>query len=250
MDQNEFYELQVGRGNDVRENNGWALLERDRFVVEYIALFNSAIYRSIRVAELSIGEGRLTRSLLRRFPGLKLDGLDISRSRIDYVRHIIDKDSDLDNSGVQFSECNFDTQFAIAKSSSYQVVIALDVLEHVIDVFGFIENCRRILTNDGLLFIRVPNIAYLRHRVALLFGHIPVTSSWFGPPQDLEAWHKQHGWDGGHLHLFTVPLLYRLLDRFGFRVEVCRDPGTRLESLRNLAPKLLYSNPLIVARAR
>lgn len=249
MDQNEFYELQVGRGSNLRVDHDAALVERDHFVVEYIAFVSSGGYKPIHVAELSIGEGRLTRSLLRRFAGIQLHGLDISRSRIDYVRQTIEEDPELDKSDVRFSECNFDTQFSMVKDATYQVVIALDILEHVIDIFGFVENCRRILTSDGLLFLRVPNIAYLRHRLALLFGYMPVTASWFGPPQDLNAWHKQHGWDGGHLHLFTLPMLYRLLERFGFRVEICRDPGTRLESLRNLAPNLLYANPLIVARA-
>lgn len=248
MDQNELYELQVGHGCTLKENNDEALLGRDRFVVEYIALATSGSHTPIRVAELSIGEGRLTRSLLRRFPGLQLHGLDISRSRIDFVLQTIEKVPSLDNSGMRFTECNFDKQFSLIEDAAYQVVIALDILEHVIDIFGFVENCRRILANGGLLFLRVPNIAYLRHRLALLIGGMPVTASWFGPKQDLTAWHKQHGWDGGHLHLFTVPMLYRLLEMFGFRVEVCRDPGTRLEALRNLAPNLLYSNPLIVAR--
>jgi hypothetical protein len=94
----------------------------------------------------------------------------------------------------------------------------------------------------------VPNIAYIKHRIRLLRGMIPVTASWFETPEELTSWREQHGWDGGHLHLFTVPILYNLLESYGFQIEVCRDPGTRFQSLRNMLPTLLYANPLIVAK--
>lgn len=246
MNQQNFYELQFN-GQDIKIEYPMALVGRDKFVVKCVEKFN--LKTSGRVAELSIGDGRLTHLLLKTFPRLSLDCFDISSSRIQNVKEFL-KDSLMlfNTSQFNFIECNFDTQFQIVKSSEYQVVIALDIMEHVFDIFGFLEHCKRILDENGLLILRVPNIAYIRHRIALMFGSLPITASWFGPKQDLTAWAKCYGWDGGHLHSFTLPILYKLLERSGFRVEICRDSGARFEKLRNIAPRLLYANPLIVAR--
>ena len=121
-------------------------------------------------------------------------------------------------------------------------------MEHVFDVFNFVAHCGRILRNQGILILRVPNIAYIKHRLNLLAGNLPATASWFGKPGDLTEWRKFWGWDGGHLHLFTIPILVKLLGDYNFNVQLCRDPGTRFEAIRNLYPKLMYSNPVIVAK--
>lgn len=60
------------------------------------------------------------------------------------------------------------------------------------------------------------------------------------------AWRENYSWDGGHLHLFTLPILRQLLQEHGFMIEDCRDAGARLEGVRDLWPNLLYANPLII----
>lgn len=248
MDQKALYEKQTGPAGVMPENNDKSLVDRDKFVTDALTLALTSSPQHVRVAELSIGEGRLTRRMLQCCPDVQIDCFDISENRISQVRDMLSSVPGLNASEARFFECNFDTHFSFIESSCYDFVIALDVMEHVLDVFGFVENCHRILANNGVLFLRVPNIAYIKHRLRLLRGKLPVTASWFGPPDELNAWHKQHGWDGGHLHLFTVPVLYSLLKRCGLQIENCRDPGTRFEGLRDILPNLLYSNPLIVAR--
>jgi 2-polyprenyl-3-methyl-5-hydroxy-6-metoxy-1,4-benzoquinol methylase len=248
MNQNEFYERQINFGSKIKIDNDLALLIRDQFVIDYINNLLLRSNRQFKVAELSIGEGRLTLELLSKFPNLEINSFDISLSRIHYIENLVKSIESIKSNNLKLSQCNFDTQFSLIKSANYEIVIALDILEHVIDVFGFIENCRRILNLNGILILRVPNIAYIRHRLALLAGNLPVTASWFGKTNDLKAWRNQHGWDGGHFHLFNLPIIYQLLKDFNFKIEVCRDPGTKFEFFRNLAPNLLYSNPLIIAR--
>lgn len=248
MDQKAFYEKQAGPFHQMAQHTDHALVGRDKFVIDYIAQTlpnNKCIFT---LSELSIGEGRLTRALLQTFPNMKLHGTDISPNRIHYVQCMLEGIPDVEVANCTFTECNLDIEFAWLHGTSQDFVVALDILEHVLDVFYFIENCSRILKKDGYLFLRVPNVAYLKHRIRLLCGKLPVTASWFGPSEDLSAWRMQHGWDGGHLHLFTLPILERLLANYGFRIETCRDPGTRFQQLRNVLPRLFYANPLIVAR--
>jgi len=247
MDQKSLYELQTGSGELIQADYNAALIGRDQFITDDISGKINVAQR-INAAELSIGDGRLTRSLLQCVPNMQLDCIDISPARINYVRRMLERDSNVGQGYVRFTECNFDTQFGVIDSDFYDFVIAMDIMEHVFDVFNFIENCQRILRTGGRLYIRVPNIAYIKHRIRLLLGKLPVTASWFGSPEELTSWRLRHGWDGGHLHLFTIPILYELLETSGLQPEVCRDPGVRFSKFRDMAPNLLYSNPLIVAR--
>lgn len=248
MDQVSLYELQVG---DEKGNISSAPLNvsgRDKYLIDYIRSGLNASGSKLTIAELSIGDGSLSRALLSSLDHLKLTCVDISPSRIALTRSAIDQLPDLSSSEVEFLECNFDTQFDLLPTSKFDMVIALDIMEHVFDVFNFIGHCNRILNKNGLLFLRVPNVAYVRHRVRLLFGELPITASWFETKGDITAWRDRHGWDGGHLHLFTIPILHQLLNSSGFEVVECRDPGCRFSAFRDFSPRLLYSNPLIVAK--
>jgi cyclopropane fatty-acyl-phospholipid synthase-like methyltransferase len=244
MDQSLLYNRQFG--DDARIDYAPALVGRDRFVIADI----ERTFRrepAVEIAELSIGEGRMTTALLERIPKARLTCAEIAGSRIAFVRDLVASNATLRERMPTFAEMNFDTQFDRLPSATYHAVIALDIMEHVLDVFGFVDHCARLLKPGGRLYLRVPNIAYLKHRVSLAQGRLPVTSSWYETPGELTAWRERHGWDGGHLHFFTIDMLARLLREAGLTVVACRDPGVRFERLRSLWPALLYSNPLLVA---
>lgn len=216
---------------------------RDRFVIERLRRQRVPAGGGLRIAELSVGDAALSRLLASSLPEAALTLVDISPTRLERARVLIGN-----RPGVTYLTGNLDTEFDRLPSASFDAVIALDILEHVFDVFGFVAHCARIVAPGGQLMLRIPNAAYLRHRVNLVFGQLPVTASWFGVEGDLTAWRQAWGWDGGHLHLFTIPLVRRLLAEAGFKLWDCRDPGTRLEVLRNWWPSLLYANPLFIAQ--
>lgn len=248
MDQQKLYQ-QSAAAQGPRRDYSPALVARDRFVLERIRE-EATVNRPLEIAELSVGDGRMTLGILGAFPSARLTCAELSELRIDQLRREIAGEPSLSGRMPEFASCNFDTDFDCFASETFDAVVALDIMEHVFDVFGFVENCRRILKTDGRLFLRVPNIAYVKHRLELLRGRLPATASWFGPRGDLSAWRDKHGWDGGHLHFFTVPVLRRLLQEGGLVIESCDDPGTKWVVLRRLWPNLLFSNPLMVARKK
>ena len=248
MDQKSLCELQIGNDGGANTYAKLPINKRDIFLISYIKSNCDMSESDIHIAELSVGDGSLSRNLVASFNNVNLSCVDISPGRLKLTRDAIEQTSNISDSKVYFVECNFDTQFNLLPTEYYDIVIALDVMEHVFDVYNFVDNCRRVLNEQGILFLRVPNIAYIRHRVRLLFGALPITASWFGTPGEITAWRDRHGWDGGHLHYFNMPILYRLFNSYGFKIILCRDPGSRFSSLRNLYPRLLYSNPHIVAK--
>ncbi len=245
MDQKLLYQ-QVAAADGPRRDLSPALIERDRFVIGAIRRSTGAADQ-LAIAELSVGDGRMTLAMLRALPGARFTCAEIAEARIDKLRREIAADPAMAGRMPHFVSCNLDTDFGVFEADSFDAVVALDIMEHVLDVFGFVANCHRILKPGGRLYLRVPNIGYLKHRLDLLRGRLPVTASWFGPRGELTAWRIQHGWDGGHLHLFTLPMALRLVQESGLSVVSCEDPGTRLASIRVLWPNLLFANPLVIA---
>ncbi|OGR53035.1 MAG: hypothetical protein A2049_04750 [Elusimicrobia bacterium GWA2_62_23] len=221
---------------------------RDAFVVGYVSGLAKASADVPRIAELSVGSGALSKALVQALPKAEFTFADISSANLKVLESAFSGFKAQGVRGPRLIECDFDTQFSLLEDAAFDVVIALDILEHVFDVFAFIGNCRRILKPGATLILRTPNIGYIRHRLGLLAGGLPVTSSWFGKRGELGEWRKFWSWDGGHLHLFTIPVLRQLISEEGFSIELCRDPGTKWESVRGIWPNLMYSNPLIVAR--
>lgn len=56
------------------------------------------------------------------------------------------------------------------KDGSYDAVLSLVTLEHVIHTENLIEEMYRILTEDGRLYVSVPNYASILHMITLLRG--------------------------------------------------------------------------------
>jgi len=86
--------------------------------------------------------------------------------------------------------------------STYDAVMALDVIEHVLDPELMLKNCRAMLKPEGLLLLQTPNTRGLRCRS------------------------QKTGWEmrdpGQHINLFSPEGLVGLLQRTNFRVEMIR----------------------------
>jgi SAM-dependent methyltransferase len=120
------------------------------------------------------------------------------------------------------------------ESDTFDVVTLLMVLEHVFDPFTVIEEISRVTKINGYLVINVPNIAYIKHRVGLLLGRLPITSS-------VNCWELRE-WDGGHIHYFTLERLTWLLQEFGnYRILDVQSSG-KFAPIKHLMPSLLCSD--------
>jgi SAM-dependent methyltransferase len=62
---------------------------------------------------------------------------------------------------------------APAADAEFDVVIAADVIEHLVDTDGFVRELCRILKPHGHLIVTTPNLAFWLSRVRLLLGRVP-----------------------------------------------------------------------------
>lgn len=97
-------------------------------------------------------------------------------------------------------------------SGSFDLVIAAQVIEHLVDTDGLVEEIHRVLRPGGRLLLTTPNLAAWFNRGMLLLGMQPLftevsTSEVFGRPGRQVV---------GHLRLFTKPAVEEFLRARGF----------------------------------
>lgn len=133
----------------------------------------------ITCLDVATGKGALAQRLIDSFPSLKVDCNDFEDGTLTVgVRNIFSKDLNQD--------FNFDNK--------YDVVLAIEVIEHLENPFHFIRNLKKHLKPSGFILLTTPNTDSLFDRLWHLYygysyyfgergivnsgGHITQTPEW------------------------------------------------------------------------
>ncbi|MBN2214924.1 MAG: class I SAM-dependent methyltransferase [Bacteroidales bacterium] len=146
-------------------------------------------------------------------------------NQIKFNRYLITDLSDIRVTGLskRFSELGVFTFrqldveiFDKSLEDSFDAIIMIALIEHLIDPIRTLENLNKYLKTEGFIYIETPNIAKYTHRLKLLAGKFPSTAS---INQGLLTYNKKPVdlFDEGHLHYFTFYSLKALLKRTGFK---------------------------------
>jgi len=152
-----------------------------------------------KVLDVGCWDGFLSRLLMQRYRHVK--GVDVSERAVELaLNNGVDAQLIQPEGDLPFPDEYFDT------------VVAGEVIEHVLDTDGFLEELKRVLKPKGTLIITTPNVASLGRRLLLLLGKNPL----------LEV--SLDGEAAGHLRYFTKDSLMALLSKHGFVIEeYCSD---------------------------
>ena len=196
---------------------------------------------SVEEAALARGNHRYSSTYehLRAHPGGKVIELGYGRTalvpilaRLAGEFHIVDI---VDRSGVSEQPANLklhcanlDNDFPFA-DATFDTAVAMMVIEHLYDPFHAFAELGRILRPGGTALINLPNVASIRCRMQLFFGHLPLTST--------DGWFEAEHWDGGHLHYFTVAEVRRLAHWARFELVTIQPVGSFV-GLKTLRPEL------------
>lgn len=117
--------------------------------------------------------------------------------------------ADLDS----FSSANLDDHAAVAayleKAGPFDVVTMLDVLEHLIDPWSFVDLVARAVRPGGVLITSIPNVQHISVSSNLLFG-----GKWDYADAGLL--------DRTHLRFFVKETAIEMMNRPGLTVETCQ----------------------------
>jgi SAM-dependent methyltransferase len=180
-----------------------------------------------RIVDLGLSRGLLLERF-RRYPGVELGGIEIDPAEIERARA---RGLEPLQHFVNVFDGNVMTARLPYENGSADVVLAGEILEHVVDTEGFLREIHRGLTPGGALVLSTPNIFWAKNRARLLAGRYP----------DALEYRSRYGPDFGHVRIFGPDQLRELLSETGFtEVEVI---GNRIGPISTLA-----STPARVAR--
>ncbi len=93
---------------------------------------------------MGVGQGFLLRKLRQRYPATKITAVDISIPFLKYVKSTIDV------------ECMVANAENLPFMDEFDLVVASDILEHVINPIDFLLSVNLSLSQDGIMALRVP----------------------------------------------------------------------------------------------
>ncbi len=148
-----------------------------------------------RILDIGCGGGLMSECLPEYFPKARVYGCDISKTAIKYAK-------EFSNGKVSYKVMKKRFPYP---SSYFDTCLALDVLEHVPDVDFFINEVRRVLKKDGVLFAAIPCEGQ------------PFTLSWFF--KKIGFWENLTRKHVGHIHPeFTHEYVINLFSNKGFHI--------------------------------
>ena len=185
-----------------------------------------------RLLDVGCGDGDFIFMVKDRFK--ECYGVDVSSVRIERAKKRSKDVSDGDN--IHFYQCDADEELPF-NNSFFCAVSCIAVLEHVFNPPNVLDEIRRVLKPGGIFIVQVPNIAWMPHRIQLLFGKLPKTGGVY------------LGTDWEHLHNFTKTTLCQLLTEKRFEIKAVSCSGI-FANLRRLWPSVLAGDIVLKARKR
>jgi len=177
----------------------------DYVVPEVLRLVGTQTKTACRVIDLGCGNGFVAGVLSRA--GHQVVGIDVSEDGLNLAREA--------HPGVTFLRASV-YEDGLARSIGHaDVVLALEVVEHLYFPTRLFNLAFQILEPDGLLIASTPYHGYLKNLAIALMGR----------------WdrHWEPRWEGGHIKFFSRATLSSMLHDSGFAVEkivgVGRVPG-------------------------
>lgn len=152
-----------------------------------------------RVLELGCAAGHVTRALVDQ--GCSVVGLEVDPTAAALAAEVADAVHVVDLSDPTAME-------GVVAPGQFDVVLAGDVLEHLVDPLATLRVCRRMLKEGGYVVLSLPNIAHADVKLALLAGRFP-----YGPQGLL---------DRTHLRFFTLASVKELVHDAGLMLTDVR----------------------------
>lgn len=139
---------------------------------------NSQIFQGLSVLDVGCGGGLVCEPLCRL--GAKVTGVDGSEPTIDIAK-----------AHSALSELNIDYQATTVESlaekgEKFDVVLALEIVEHVADVAGFVASCAAVVKPGGLIIFSTLNRTIKSYLVAIVGAEYIV--QWV--PKGTHEWSK------------------------------------------------------------
>lgn len=156
-----------------------------------------------KVLDIGCGKGLLS-SLIQK-QNNNVIGIDISDKAL----------KETERKGIKVKKVNLEDGLPFS-NDGFDCVVCSEVIEHLFDPLKLLKEIRRVLKNDGLVIITIPNIAHLIRRLIFLFGVFP---------EDHQKYRTSGTSKWEHIRFYTLKSVKQLVDEAGFNVVEIKGVG-------------------------
>lgn len=103
----------------------------------------------------------------------------------------------------------------------FDIITAGEVIEHMYNDEFFLQECKRVLKDDGVMIITTPNLHYLLNRITNIFGQMP-----------------KFAYCSFHYNIYNLSELTKKLERNGFKVDSVKSSHVLFSSRINPIGKI------------
>ena len=153
-------------------------------------------------------------------------------------------------------DLNSDSLILPFEDSLFDLIICTEMFEHLLWPQRLLKEARRILRENGVILVSVPNITSLTYRIAWLLNHIPSCAASGNLPLELGSTaYKDNsgGLIGGHVIDFNLKRIIKLIEYTGFKPVIIKGSGIiwHKQILPHwLVPSSLASNIICLAQKK
>jgi len=182
----------------------------------------------ISILDIGCGSGKITKKI--KALGCNVIGLDFSNEAVKKAKEI----------GIDAKICNLDEGIC-ENEKKFDVVWAGDIIEHVFDPIGLLQESYRVLKENGNILITIPSDVGLISRIKILFGQ-----SYQEPMYKSSGYYKHHTF-------FNRRLINLMLNKAGFEIIELKKLLIIYSSRINIAnwmPSVFYNEMVILAKKK
>lgn len=204
-----------------------------------LELLSKNRYKTIKLLDVGCGDGSFYKFLLDEIKKNRIDKNRVKYYGVDANISFKKKIERLDGIFVHHDVLKLSKIF----NDEFDVVIASDIIEHIDETDLFIIEIKKLLKNDGYIYLTTPNLAAWHCRLMLLFGYQPLPTevsninSLFGKGIIGRTYYNKETIH--HIRLFTYKALKEFVQYYQLKIVKSIGGGYRKFDV------LLFKNHLI-----
>lgn len=173
---------------------------------------------SAKILDIGCSEGKEVIKITKNIKKPQIWGIDIDNHSISRAKKL----------GIYAIKHNIENGLPL-KSKSFDLVIANQIIEHILNVDLFIKELKRIIKPQGYLLVATENLSSWHNLAALFLGwqafsqHLSYLKN-IGNPMRM-AKYTNYDKSGMHIKIFTPRGLTELLKLYGFEIEAFYGAG-------------------------